>query len=65
MTSSTVPHLLRFPAPVPARLKGGVVTLGNFDGVHLGHRHVIKALKEAGGIVLVLWFLSIRTRFES
>ena len=44
MTRSTVPHLLRFPAQVPPRLKGGVVTLGNFDGVHLGHRHVIAAL---------------------
>lgn len=50
MTLSTVPHLLRFPAPVPARLKGGVVTLGNFDGVHLGHRHVIAALNNAAGI---------------
>lgn len=49
MKRSTVPHLLRFPAQVPARLKGGVVTLGNFDGVHLGHRHVIKALHEASG----------------
>jgi riboflavin kinase/FMN adenylyltransferase len=49
MTPSTVSHLLRFPAPVPARLKGGVVTLGNFDGVHLGHRHVIKALTAVGG----------------
>jgi len=49
MTPSTVSHLLRFPAPVPARLKGGVVTLGNFDGIHLGHRHVIKALTEVGG----------------
>ena len=49
MTRSTVPHLLRFPAPVPARLKGGVVTLGNFDGVHLGHRHVIAALNNVAG----------------
>jgi len=49
MIPSTVPHLLRFPAPVPARLQGGVVTLGNFDGVHLGHRHVMKALTEVGG----------------
>ena len=49
MNRSTVPHLLRFPALVPSRLKGGVVTLGNFDGVHLGHRHVIKALHEVGG----------------
>ena len=26
---------------VPARLKGGVVAIGNFDGVHRGHRAVI------------------------
>ena len=49
MNLSTVPHLLRFPAQVPSRLKGGVVTLGNFDGVHLGHRHVIQALHEVAG----------------
>ena len=49
MTRSTVPHLLRFPAPVPSRLRGGVATLGNFDGVHLGHRHVITALNEVAG----------------
>ena len=49
MTRSTVPHLLRFPAPVPARLKGAVVSLGNFDGVHLGHRHVITALNNVAG----------------
>jgi riboflavin kinase/FMN adenylyltransferase len=30
-------------------LKGGVVTLGNFDGVHLGHRHVLRALHDVGG----------------
>ena len=49
MTRSTVPHLLRFPAQVPARLKGGAVALGNFDGVHLGHRHVINALVDVAG----------------
>jgi riboflavin kinase/FMN adenylyltransferase len=26
-----------------------VVTLGNFDGVHLGHRHVITSLRDAAG----------------
>jgi riboflavin kinase / FMN adenylyltransferase len=26
---------------VPAHLRGAVLVLGNFDGVHLGHRHVI------------------------
>lgn len=48
MDRSTVPLLLRYPAPVPAHLRGGVVTIGNFDGVHLGHRHVIDALRQVG-----------------
>lgn len=48
MDRSTVPLLLRYPAAVPAHLRGGVVTLGNFDGVHLGHRHVIEALRTVG-----------------
>jgi riboflavin kinase/FMN adenylyltransferase len=48
MDRSTVPLLLRYPAAVPAHLRGGVVTLGNFDGVHLGHRHVIAALHQVG-----------------
>lgn len=33
--------ILRDGASVPARLSGAVLVLGNFDGVHLGHRHVI------------------------
>ncbi|OYY71190.1 bifunctional riboflavin kinase/FMN adenylyltransferase [Sphingomonas sp. 28-63-12] len=28
-------------APVPARYRGGIVALGNFDGFHLGHQAVI------------------------
>ena len=27
---------------VPTDLPRTVVTLGNFDGVHLGHRHILK-----------------------
>ena len=30
---------------VPSDLHGGVVALGNFDGVHLGHREVISEAK--------------------
>jgi len=30
---------------VPSDLQGGVVALGNFDGVHLGHREVISEAK--------------------
>lgn len=39
--ASDVSVILRDGASVPARLSGAVLVLGNFDGVHLGHRHVI------------------------
>ncbi|MDX8526229.1 bifunctional riboflavin kinase/FAD synthetase [Mesorhizobium sp. MSK_1335] len=35
-------------APLPAHLRGGVVAIGNFDGVHRGHQSVLeRALTEA------------------
>lgn len=34
-------HLFRHFQEIPPALRGGVVALGNFDGVHLGHRKVI------------------------
>lgn len=47
-------------APLPARLRGGVVAIGNFDGVHRGHQTVLeRALAEArrrGVPALVLTF---------
>lgn len=46
--------------PVPASLQGGAVTVGNFDGVHLGHRRIIERLKakasEVGGPAVVFTF---------
>ncbi|MEO5325585.1 bifunctional riboflavin kinase/FAD synthetase [Mesorhizobium sp. CC13] len=45
---------------VPARLRGGVVAIGNFDGIHRGHQAVLeRALEEArhrGVPALVLTF---------
>lgn len=36
--------------PFPQRLKGGIVVIGNFDGVHAGHRVVLQhALDLSGG----------------
>jgi riboflavin kinase/FMN adenylyltransferase len=34
--------LLRDSTPIPAEASGAVVALGNFDGLHLGHRAVIE-----------------------
>ncbi len=33
----------------PAATRGAAVAIGNFDGVHLGHREVIAAAREAAG----------------
>ncbi|RWO25688.1 MAG: bifunctional riboflavin kinase/FAD synthetase [Mesorhizobium sp.] len=47
-------------SPLPADLRGGVVAIGNFDGVHRGHQAVLeRALAEArrrGAPALVLTF---------
>jgi riboflavin kinase/FMN adenylyltransferase len=34
---------------VPGELRPGVVTVGNFDGVHLGHQHVVARAREVAG----------------
>jgi riboflavin kinase / FMN adenylyltransferase len=35
-------RILRHIADIPPEYKGGVVAIGNFDGVHLGHQALIK-----------------------
>jgi len=41
-------HRWTDPSQTPAALRPCVVTLGNFDGVHRGHRAVLNALVDAG-----------------
>lgn len=47
-------------APVPPALAGAVAAIGNFDGVHLGHRVLVervrRAAREAGRPAVVLTF---------
>jgi riboflavin kinase / FMN adenylyltransferase len=50
------PRIWRSLAEVPGDLGRTVVVIGNFDGVHLGHQHVIRearAAAEADGIPVV------------
>ena len=56
----TVFHRNEKKEPLPEALKGGVVAIGNFDGVHRGHRSVLEralALAQERGVpALVLTF---------
>ncbi|MGA2067718.1 MAG: bifunctional riboflavin kinase/FAD synthetase [Thermoguttaceae bacterium] len=52
--------LFRSLDDLPARFRGGVVSIGNFDGVHLGHSEIIGRLaglaRRVGGPAVVLTF---------
>jgi riboflavin kinase/FMN adenylyltransferase len=45
-------HVVRDPLRASDLPRGGIVTIGNFDGVHLGHRRILEAVvaraKESG-----------------
>ena len=39
--------ICRADAPVPPALAGAVAAIGNFDGVHLGHRTLVDSVRAA------------------
>jgi riboflavin kinase/FMN adenylyltransferase len=55
-----MPVLFRSLDDLPGRFRGGVVSIGNFDGVHLGHAEIIGRLagmgRQVGGAAVVLTF---------
>jgi riboflavin kinase/FMN adenylyltransferase len=44
-------HIIRHLADLPAEARGGAVSIGNFDGVHLGHIQIVRRLLERAGEV--------------
>ncbi len=42
-------HVVRDPLRAGDLPRGGIVTIGNFDGVHLGHRRILEKVVERAG----------------
>lgn len=41
--------IMRYPNVLPASLRSGAATIGNFDGVHCGHQEVFRNLRRVAG----------------
>ena len=41
---------------LPASARGASVAMGNFDGIHLGHRAVIESARQAGAPLGIVTF---------
>ncbi|MCX6985645.1 MAG: hypothetical protein NT118_12990, partial [Lentisphaerae bacterium] len=41
--------IIRGSENIPADLQGVFATIGNFDGIHLGHRHIFQRMMEEAG----------------
>ena len=53
-------QVIRDPDSLPDELRRGAVAIGNFDGVHLGHRRIVERLlvrsRQVGGSAVVFTF---------
>ena len=47
-SKKTTVKILRDLTALPDTVRGGAVTIGNFDGVHRGHQALIEKLKQEG-----------------